>query len=452
LKHEEYGPSRDDAERALFGEILARSFAIPRTECPAIIDRAGRANVRVVREDGRAIGGLILVPMGQWFGGKRVPMTGLAAVGIDPFARGRGAAKRLLVSMLHELSAQGVALSTLYPSTQSLYRSVGYEQAGQRFEIRARCGDLASSAHLGGERAARKSDVAHANVARTHADAAHSHADASRSHTDASRSHADAPRSNADASRSHADASRSLALVRLDRGDDPRIHAAYREVAQRSPGWLDRNEYMWGRVPEWRGETRDGYAVLDGHDIAGYLFLAPRRLDSGRHDLFLSDFVAHDAHAARRLFAFLAGHRSLADDVVWFGGANDALLAVLPEMSYRARLLYNWMVRIVDVRAALEQRGYSASVEVELHLEVSDDVLTANNARFILHLENGRASVKPGGKGRIELDVRALASLYTGFLSAEALAATGRLKAEKNDLARATAVFAGQTPSMPDMF
>jgi len=91
-------------------------------------------------------------------------------------------------------------------------------------------------------------------------------------------------------------------------------------------------------------------------------------------------------------------------------------------------------------------------VQAELHFDVRDEVIAANNGRVILHLENGRPTVKPGGKGRIELDVRGLAMLYTGFLSAESLFATGRLKAEKNDLARASAVFAGQAPSMPDMF
>jgi len=398
LKPEEYGALRDDAERALYCDMIARSFAIARAETPAILDRGGRGNARVWREHGRAIGGLFLIPMGQWFGGKSVPMTGVAAVAVEPFARGKGAAKRLLTAMLHELHAKNIALSTLYPATQSLYRAVGYEQAGSRHEIRARCRDLVLDPRTLG------------------------------------------------------DAAGALAIVRLDRGDDPRIRGAYREVAQRSPGWLDRDESMWGRVPEWRGETREGYAVLSGRDIVGYAFVAPRRLDSGHHNLLLSDLVAVDAHAARRLFAFFAGHRSIADEVVWFGAATDAMLAVLPEMSYGARLVYNWMLRIVDVRAALEQRGYSASVQAELHLEVHDDVLAANNARFLLHLENGRASVKPGGKGRIELDVRALASLYTGFLSAESLAATGRLKAEKNDLARASAVFAGQAPSMPDMF
>jgi predicted acetyltransferase len=397
MKHAEYGPVRGDGEATAFAEMLARSFALPRAECPSILDRAGRANVRLIRADAKPIGGLILIPMGQWFGGKRVSMTGIAAVAVEPHARGRGTAKHLLASMLHELREKGVALSALYPATNAVYRAVGYEIAGSRWEVRAPCRSLAIDARTLGDEA------------------------------------------------------RALSVVRIDRPDDPRIRGAYRDVAQRSPGWLDRDEYMWSRVPEWRGETRDGYAVLSGHDVLGYVFLAQRRLDTGHHNLFLSDIVASDARAALRLFSFLADHRSLADDVIWFGGPHDALLAVLPEQTYSLRSMLYWMLRIVDVRAALEQRGYSASVQAELHLDVRDEVLTANNGRVILHVENGRPTVKPGGKGRIELDVRGLAMLYSGFLSAESLAATGRLKAEKNDLARASAVFAGQAPSMPDM-
>jgi predicted acetyltransferase len=359
----------------------------------------------VVREDAKPIGGLVLIPMGQWFGGKRVSMTGVAAVAVEPQVRGRGVAKHLLASTLHELRDKGVALSALYPATNAVYRAVGFEIAGSRYEVRAPCRSLAV-------------DV----------------------------------RALRDEARALGDEARALSVVRLDRPDDPRIRSVYRDVAQRSPGWLDRDEYMWGRVPEWRGETRDGYAVLAGHDVLGYVFLAQRRLDTGRHNLFLSDLAASDARAALRLFAFLGDHRSLAEDVIWFGGPHDALLTVLPEQSYSLRSMLYWMLRVVDVRAALEQRGYSASVQAELHFDVRDELIAANHGRVILHLENGRATVKPGGKGRLELDVRGLAMLYSGFLSAEALFATGRLKAEKNDLARASAVFAGPAPSMPDMF
>ena len=43
---------------------------------------------------------------------------------------------KLMTEALRELHAKGTALSALYPATQKLYRAVGYEQAGHRFETR----------------------------------------------------------------------------------------------------------------------------------------------------------------------------------------------------------------------------------------------------------------------------------------------------------------------------
>src|SRR5919108_5211877 len=68
-------------------------------------------NTRVVRRDGRVIGGLTLIPMGQFFGGRSVPMTGIGGVGVDPGERSTGAASTLMREVLSELHTQGVALS-----------------------------------------------------------------------------------------------------------------------------------------------------------------------------------------------------------------------------------------------------------------------------------------------------------------------------------------------------
>jgi len=71
-----------------------------------------------------------MIPMGQWWGSQRVPMTGIAGVGVTPEYRGTGVAIALVQDTVKELHRQGVPLSVLYPATQHLYRKAGYEQAG----------------------------------------------------------------------------------------------------------------------------------------------------------------------------------------------------------------------------------------------------------------------------------------------------------------------------------
>jgi predicted acetyltransferase len=50
------------------------------------------------------------------------------------------------------------------------------------------------------------------------------------------------------------------------------------------------------------------------------------------------------------------------------------------------------------------------------------------------------------------MDIRGLAPLYTGHLSAEQLALTGLLEGPSEALAAASAVFAGPAPGMGERF
>ncbi len=96
----------------------------------AYINLVGVENFRIIRQSRQIMGGLAAIPMSQWFGGERVPMTGIAAVGIAPEYRGGGVAIAMIQHTVRELYDNGVPISVLYPATQRLYRKVGYEQAG----------------------------------------------------------------------------------------------------------------------------------------------------------------------------------------------------------------------------------------------------------------------------------------------------------------------------------
>jgi predicted acetyltransferase len=110
------------------------------------------------------------------------------------------------------------------------------------------------------------------------------------------------------------------------------------------------------------------------------------------------------------------------------------------------------MLRIVDVTAALESRGYAPNVKSELHLNISDGILPGNEGAFVLQVEEGRGRVRRGGNSGISLDIGALASLYSGFSSPWKLQVSGRLSGDAKALAEAAGVFSGSAPWMPDMF
>jgi predicted acetyltransferase len=110
-----------------------------------------------------------------------------------------------------------------------------------------------------------------------------------------------------------------------------------------------------------------------------------------------------------------------------------------------------WLLRLTDVPAALAQRGYPP-LDAELQLDVADESMPENSGHYVLRLSAGAPRVTSGGEGRIRLDVRALAAIFTGFCHPKEMQAAGLLHAEPDDLARVGAVFAGPAPFILDTF
>ena len=381
----------EEAELLALADILTEAFSIEPNRIRERFDFIGHENLRVLTHDADIAGGLWLIPMGQFFGGRSVPTAGIAGVGVRPDHRGHGIANDLMSRTMNELHDQGMALSGLYPATQALYRQSGFEQAGHRFEINLRLESIRVR-----ERAA--------------------------------------------------------TMRRLEDSDRPRVEALYRQVAQYRNGYLDRVEYLWDRVFRPMGEATRGYGVFEGDELEGYLYLKHRDKVDGFYHLSLTDFIFSTPRAGRRLLSFLAGHSSMAGDVRWFGGPNDPAFYLLSEQRFKMLFRFYWMVRITHLEAALAARGYPPGMEAELHLNVADDVIPGQNGKFVLTVADGVGQSKKGGRGDLRLDVRALTALYTGFLSAEALKTVGRIEGADDVLRRASAIFAGPTPTMADMF
>lgn len=360
---------------------------------------AGASHVRVARLERRVIGGLVEIPMGQWFGAQSVPTLGLAGVAIAPEARGRGLALGLLRDTLRAARQQGVALSTLYPSTFRMYRKAGYELAGSHCRFTLQLQKLAR-------------------------------------------------------------ASRPLAVEALDDAAQPALESLYREVARRHNGYLDRGAYVWNRVRRPDMEPARCFGVPGGDGLDGYVYLkvlAPRRAPL---ELSLSDFVARTPAALASLLAFLGDHFSTVERATWTGGPSDARLLGVSERVIQSNVEDYWMLRLVDVRAALLARGYPP-LDAELELEVGDELLPENSGRYLLTLARGAAqchfapSAAPGeaqSRPVVRLSVGALAALYTGFATPWQLATAGRLQAAEGALAALSHIFAGPAPSLPDFF
>ncbi len=391
-----FGPIRTPAELEAQAHHEALAFNTPHDSCVVWL-RSTRDHVRVVRAGDEVIGGLVQYDMGQFFGGRSVRNIGIAGVAISPTARGRGAAKSLMAATLNELHDAGVAVSTLYPTTFTLYRRAGYAVAGHRYQYRL---PLAKLGRIAAAREIRRLD----------------------------------PKRDAEA------------LKRL-----------YRRLASNRPGWLDRNEHIWERVHNHpAGRDVHGYAVPGDDGIDGYVVYTQGEVARYPYGLQIRDVQAANREAARRILAFFSDCRTLARHATWYGALDDSLLLEVPEVGTEISVAETWMLRIVDIAAAFTERGYPRDTSARLELDVTDNVVARNEGRWIIEIEGGNADVNraAGGTGPdvLQLDIRALASLYTGHLSARRLADLGSVQGSAVALDRAERVFAGPPPAMPDYF
>ncbi|MEW6499069.1 MAG: GNAT family N-acetyltransferase, partial [Cyanobacteriota bacterium] len=331
----EYGTLSSPAEAQRLGQILSQCFNGSPDDWPYYCKNIGQENLRIIRRGQDVAGGLAILQVGQWFGRKRIPLAGIASVGVPPEYRGTGVAVELLTGMLKELYANGIPLSALYAATQRPYRKVGYEQAG------ICC-------------------------------------------------HWELPLNSIDIGANQSQEIRALPMQPVVPVRQEVFHELYRQWAMNHNGNLDRNSVMWKLVVD-PPTDRVVYAYLIGSETQPEGYVIFNQLQE--QHLAILDWVTLTPTAARRLWMFLADHRSIFETVRWRGRVLDPLLLLLAEQTDCVRQLERWLLRIVDVAKALEQRGYPPEVEAELHLDVRDNLLLENNGKFVLSVSGGRGEV-----------------------------------------------------------
>ena len=337
-----------------------------------------------------------VMPVGQYFGGRSVPMGAVASVAVRPDHRGRGIAPRLLGLAVERMHEQGLVVSTLHPATTRFYRGLGWEIGGE-FGVR-RVPTASLAALPPGEQE----------------------------------------------------------CLRPGRRDDlDGVRDCYERVAPSINGAIDRRDARW-RIDQLTldhpqrylyvydaDDGIDGYVVYDQHQTS-------RQWGFG---ITVHELVAADARAAVTLWRHLGSHVAQVDTVTVLAMPADVLTLLLPEQVVELAGANHWMTRIVDAAGAVAARGYPPGLRAEVHLQLADRVAPWNDGRFVLRVDGGEGKLSPGGTGDVHLSINALASLYTGWATASVLEAAGVMHhAGRRELADLEAVFAGPRPYLFDNY
>ena len=292
---------------------------------------------------------------GQWICGRPVRMGGVASVAVAPHVRGHGFARAVLRAGLHLMHRRGDAISSLYPTTGTLYRSLGWSYSGAYAWARIDIAELPPASACAG--------------------------------------HDFEPCGFADA------------------------WALYNEVAPTHNGWLARSAMHWVSS-EYDHQHHVGahgsYLVRRGDHVVGFLAFEAQRDGGSRFELAASQLVALDRDAYRAIFGFVQSMGSMA----------RALRTRLPEYVLLATLdhphrveqthAHPFMTRVIDASAAVAARGYSPHIDAEIHLDLHDGVLAANDGPFVLQVRGGVGVLEPGGRGEVGVDIGDFSTAYMG--------------------------------------
>jgi predicted acetyltransferase len=386
-------PVRTAAGLRAAAVVMSRSYMGKPKGFMKYLRGAGAKNVLVATDRGTTVAGLVMLPSGAWFGGRAVPTIGIACVATAPEARGHGLAPALMAACVREMSRRGAALSTLFPSTVPLYRGAGWEHAGLMHTWKIPARDF----------------VFH---------------------------------------------DRELDVRVAGKRDAAVLRKLHDTAASRTSGLLKRTEWFWKRVlAATAEEPRETHLALRNGRPEGYVVFALRESKLGRwFDLGVRDFVSTTPAATRRLLTVLSDHRSMCEWVSGFGSPSDLIHLLPQEQRIETERSKRWMMRIVDVKRALEQRGWPAGLDAEVSFDIEDPVVPANAGKWRLRVKDGRGRAERGGSPRVELPIRGLAPLYSGFMSPEELRLAGLIEGPEAELARLRTFFAGPAPYTTDGF
>jgi predicted acetyltransferase len=356
-------------------ELWAHAFPGKRTlveRMHALERNAGYGGIDdtvVAHVDGRLAAALKMYRLTQHLAGAALPMMGLAAVAVAPWARRRGHGRTLCRWAVRAARERGDVLSALYPFKPAFYRSLGWGTAGEL-------------------------------------------------HTYVFAPEALVP-------------TKEQRTVRLaDPEDEPAIAACYERVARASNGLIARTEGIWRQHLDAPGSH---VFVYEDGPLNGYVRVRYGRSRSPEHrPLFVDELIAETDAACDALLGWLSRQRELWRRIHYDATPDEQFAHRLVDprtpgfrgarrlWTHSARVIRGPMVRVLDVATALERRrAWGAAPTLALTLEVRDPELPENDGPFRVEHDAGCVSVAPGradAPNFLRIGAPTFAQIYCGEL------------------------------------
>ena len=385
----------DESEREAVGDVLQVALNLDPGRRAGQLRRMPLADFRIAVADGRVVSTAGEYRFLQWFGGRRMPMSGIFGVATLPEFRGGGVMRDVVTTLMREAYDRGTPLTALYPAVLGPYRSLGYELAGIYHEHQ-----LAIDA---------------------------------------------IPAGIGDAS-----------LVREYMPEDlPGVRDCWSRSVQHATGPLEPTGDAWWVQRTFNAEkdpTLRGVVVPgEGGGIDAFASFV-RTATTGDLDvafgLECEPMAADDERGLRSILAYLRGYRGLGRWVRWTGAPNDPVSLLIPENAVRTEWRYPWMLRILRIDDALRARGWPEGAAAEAVFSVEDPLFPANEGSWRLRVRDGKGEVtrEPAASGTRPLTVGTMSAIFSGYLRAQDAVRLGLMDAADPAAPAFATLFAGPDP------
>ena len=352
--------------------------------------------------DGRTMqAGMWYHPFEMRVGDRYIPMGGVAAVATAPEVRNRGYVRTLMTKAHAQMRDEGRPLAVLMPFKASFYARMGYADTFFQYVCEFNAGQLA-----GGLRA-------------------------------------------------------KAALREVNGGKHWR---ALEDVYQRSCahycGTVLRDGTYWKE--RWLRASqglRKTYLVERQGQLVGFVIATLQLTNQTQTpDLNINQAVWADADVFRAILSFIRSHRDQVRKVIWMLPVDVDLYPYFENPNFQMLYEPKMMLKLVDLKGAIESRSYPPDLTAELLLEVTTDGTSPwNVGRWRVTWEDGQASVRKWlrpvrGLPKVKCNIQSLAVMYAGHRSATVLQNQGLIKVPASALVILDSAFPVCTPFVQEWF
>ncbi|NTU79960.1 MAG: GNAT family N-acetyltransferase, partial [Chloroflexales bacterium] len=231
----------------------------------------------------------------------------------------------------------------------------------------------------------------------------------------------------------------------------------YRGALRGRFGPLVRDAAWWERevLHDWERRPWQAYIWRDEHGVGRSYTIFRLEPDGDGRRFEAREMVALDPTARAQLFVFVAAHQDQVTSARFRAPADAPVNLLFPD-PLECAIQPHFMLRLLDVPAALEGYAFPREVAGRLTMAVADDWISDNQGVFALAFEGGRCQVTrlaADAPTDLRCDVRVLTQIYSRYLRPRTAAAFGMLAAPVREaLTLAERAFTGLVPFSSDFF